>query len=961
MSRSRRPNARLSVRDLESRLAPAVFTAGNAGALAITQQPAAVTPTPKVTPTAATPTVQTAAAAAPIGTPGGILSIIRGQGVVYQTVTKNWGDGASININVKNDGAKDIFGWRVEFDAPFTITNWWNAQLISQVGNHYVFKNIPNNYNAVIKPGQTIQFGFNTAFETGTPTYISAFTLNNHQPDNGGNTGGSTTGTIGQRIRSDWGTGATTDVTIQNSGSSTMIGWTVAFDAPFTITDVWNAQLVSHSGNHYVFQNIPGLFNTRIKAGGTATFGFNAVFDAGTSRTLQNVVLNGNAAGNGGGNNGGGGGGGNTGGSTTGTFSQAITSNWGDGATNIITVRNTGATTMKGWTVEFDAGFSIAEVWNAQLVSRTAVPGGGFHYVFQNTPGLFNALIPPNGTATFGFNSAFTFGAVTSILNPRLNGTAIGGGSTGPGGNTGGSTTGAVTQSITSQFGTGATLSVGIQNTGTTSMQGWTVEFDAPFTITNSWNAQLVSTTPIGNGSFHYVFQNIPNFWNANILAGATVSFGFNTSYPAGTVLNLTNGKLNGTAITIGAGSNNGGGNNGGGNNNGSTTGTVLQVIRNQSITGTTNDVTIRNTGTTAMTGWTVEFDASFQVTDFWNVQLVSNASTGNGTYHYVFQSIPGSAFANILAGGTRMFGFNTALTPDSNRTMLNTKLNGVLVGNNGAGGTTDFGGNGGGNNGGGNNGGGNTGGSTTGFVQQTLRNLLTQSATSDVTIKNTGTTTMNGWTVEFDAPFTVTDFWNSQLVSNASIGNGMFHYVFQNSPGLFNSNIPANGTASFGFNMTFAAGANPTMFATKLAGLLVGNNGAGGTIDFGGNNGGGNNGGGGTDQNFVATITQTAQSFGPGSTANLTIHNNGTTAINGWTVEFDAPFTLTSEFWNATLVSSTPNVGGGYHYKFNNKPNFFNANIPAGGTATFGFNLMYATGTTTAAVTGLKLNGKAV
>src|SRR4051812_11456341 len=110
MSRSRRSNARLSVRDLESRLAPAVFTAGNAGALAITQQPAAVTPTPKVTPAAATPTVQAAAAAAPIGTPGGILSIIRGQGVVYETVTKNWGDGASININVKNDGAKDIFG-----------------------------------------------------------------------------------------------------------------------------------------------------------------------------------------------------------------------------------------------------------------------------------------------------------------------------------------------------------------------------------------------------------------------------------------------------------------------------------------------------------------------------------------------------------------------------------------------------------------------------------------------------------------------------------------------------------------------------------------------------------------------------------------------------------------------------------------------------------------------------------
>jgi hypothetical protein len=91
-----------------------------------------------------------------------------------------------------------------------------------------------------------------------------------------------------------------------------------------------------------------------------------------------------------------------------------------------------------------------------------------------------------------------------------------------------------------------------------------------------------------------------------------------------------------------------------------------------------------------------------------------------------------------------------------------------------------------------------------------------------------------------------------------------------------------------------------------------------------------------------------------------VTIHNTGTTAINGWTLEFDAPFTIT-QYWNATLASSTANVGGGYHYTFTNTPNLFNSNIPAGGTATFGFNTQYATGTTTAAISNTKLNGKAV
>jgi hypothetical protein len=1085
----------LAVRDLESRLAPAVLTAGNVGTLTtVTQQPATVTPSPTVTPKA---TVQAAAVAVPVGPPAGQQAPIRGNGVVYETVTKNWGDGASINITIKNDGKAPMVGWRVEFDAPFNITNWWNAQFLSQSGTHYVFKNIPGYYNAVIPVGGSITFGFNTSFDPGTPTYISSFTLNGKQPDTGGNIGGSTTGTVGQRIRSSWDTGTTNDITIQNTGNSTMLGWTVEFDAPFTITDVWNAQLVSHAGNHYVFQNIPGLFNAPIKAHLTGLFGFNAMLDAGTARTIQNVTLNGNSAGNGGG--GGGGGGGNTGGSTTGTFAQSIISTWGDGATNNITVKNTGTTAMKGWTVEFDAAFTVAEVWNAQLMSSSAIPGGGFHYVFQNTPGLFNSTIKPNGNAVFGFNSAFPTGTSPAISNLRLNGTALGGGGGGGGGgNTGGSTTGTLTEAIPSQWIDGATINLSIKNTGTTTMKGWSVEFDAPFTITNSWNAQLVSNASIGNGMFHYVFQNIGGFWNTNIVAGGTVTFGLNTSFPQGTTPTLTNAKLNGTAVTIGGnnngGGNNGGGNNGGGNTGGSTTGFVLQLVRNSSNSGTTNDVTVRNTGNTTMQGWTVEFDAPFIVTGFWDSQLVSNALT-NGVYHYVFQSLPGSAKVNIPAGGNITFGFNTSLDASGNGTMANTKLNGVLVGNNGAGGTNNY--NFGNGNGGGNNGGGNTGGSTTGFVLQTLRNQLAQSATTDVTVKNTGTSIMNGWTVEFDAPFTVTDFWNSQLISSASIGNGMFHYVFQNVAGSFNTNIPVNGTVMFGFNMTFAAGANPTMVNTKLDGIVVGNNGAGGTTDYGGgNNGGGNNGGGNTggsttgfvlqglrnqlaqsattdvtvkntgtsimngwkvefdapftvtdywnsqlvsnssigngmfhyvfqnvagssntnvqvngtvtfgfnmtfaaganptmvntklngivvgnngaggttdfgggnnngggsnDQNFTASITETAQDYGPGATMNVTIHNNGATPINGWTVEFDAPFTITSEFWNATLASSTANAGGGYHYKFNNKPNTFNANIPAGGTATFGFNTIYAAGGKVSAVTGVKLNGKAV
>ena len=92
----------------------------------------------------------------------------------------------------------------------------------------------------------------------------------------GGNTGGPAVGTVLQVVRNNWGTGGTIDVTVRDTGTRNIVGWTVEFDAPFNVTEVWNAQLVSHAGTHYVFRNIPNFWNTTIKPNATVTFGFNA-------------------------------------------------------------------------------------------------------------------------------------------------------------------------------------------------------------------------------------------------------------------------------------------------------------------------------------------------------------------------------------------------------------------------------------------------------------------------------------------------------------------------------------------------------------------------------------------------------------------------------------------------------------------------------------------------------------
>src|SRR5262249_33203591 len=50
-------------------------------------------------------------------------------------------------------------------------------------------------------------------------------------------------------------------------------GWWLGFDFAGQVNAIWDAQVASHAGNHYVVTNAG--WNATIPAGGTASFGFN--------------------------------------------------------------------------------------------------------------------------------------------------------------------------------------------------------------------------------------------------------------------------------------------------------------------------------------------------------------------------------------------------------------------------------------------------------------------------------------------------------------------------------------------------------------------------------------------------------------------------------------------------------------------------------------------------------------
>jgi len=74
------------------------------------------------------------------------------------TTVNDWGSGLQGQIAINNDQSAAIKNWRVEFDYNRNISNLWDAEIVTHVGNHYVIQS--KSYNNTINVGQVVTFGF---------------------------------------------------------------------------------------------------------------------------------------------------------------------------------------------------------------------------------------------------------------------------------------------------------------------------------------------------------------------------------------------------------------------------------------------------------------------------------------------------------------------------------------------------------------------------------------------------------------------------------------------------------------------------------------------------------------------------------------------------------------------------------------------------------------------------------
>lgn len=182
-------------------------------------------------------------------------------------VISHWNAGFNGEITLTNTTDEVIHNWVVAFDLPYEIENIWNGRIASYKDGVYTIENA--GYNWDIEPGKSVTFGIYVNTETESiaePTYYT-LVKNQEKPTKQNYK-------IDYRVNGNWTTAFNGQIEISNLSTREMFDWTLEFDCDNHINQFWNAQIISHKGNHYIIKNKG--YNAVIGAGQTLVLGFEA-------------------------------------------------------------------------------------------------------------------------------------------------------------------------------------------------------------------------------------------------------------------------------------------------------------------------------------------------------------------------------------------------------------------------------------------------------------------------------------------------------------------------------------------------------------------------------------------------------------------------------------------------------------------------------------------------------------
>lgn len=188
-------------------------------------------------------------------------------GEEYQVILRQqnaWENGCQAEIEVKNTGREKLKNWSIHMElAEGTVSHAWNVTSRKH-GNMWHMDS--QAHNRVIAPGASAVFGC----QLGGASRVKAKSLELLQKDR--TTRDKKEYAVTYRIVNEWDAHAKIEAEIRNQSGQDIVDWQLDFELGGEITDIWNAEVLSHAGNRYQLGNKD--YNAVIPAGGSIKIGF---------------------------------------------------------------------------------------------------------------------------------------------------------------------------------------------------------------------------------------------------------------------------------------------------------------------------------------------------------------------------------------------------------------------------------------------------------------------------------------------------------------------------------------------------------------------------------------------------------------------------------------------------------------------------------------------------------------
>ncbi|MBO6242381.1 MAG: cellulose binding domain-containing protein [Butyrivibrio sp.] len=203
---------------------------------------------------------------------------------INSEVVTSWNDQVQLNVTVTNSSDAVVKNWKIAFDFDGTIDQIWNAEVVSSENGSYVISH--PSWKTDLAAGESYTFGLiATKTSENVPEVSETSLVSKEESVDMENVNVSLT-------KQEWSYGYNGEIKIENNTDSSLDGWTIEFDFADEITNIWNANIISHEGNHYVIENAG--HNGSIASSSNVSFGFSAVPADGaeySSAELSNVSL----------------------------------------------------------------------------------------------------------------------------------------------------------------------------------------------------------------------------------------------------------------------------------------------------------------------------------------------------------------------------------------------------------------------------------------------------------------------------------------------------------------------------------------------------------------------------------------------------------------------------------------------------------------------------------------------